>query len=243
MNRLASLASLALALVAVAPARADIIPDGVKPVDHELVIELARDFPDTHLVVFPTDVSAPWQRGEEREMGVAVITSATPRVTLGKFASEPRLFAVRGPLPEKPETIDRAWLTAHHAVTCDHVFVQLRYVDEDEGVARIRTVYRVTDVTDTAVRLEGVREERFGPDGAVRSRSVPPVGPAGGEPDRRGGWLPPLLRGDEPTGLAMLSAVDPARAPVLAAALAALALGLLAARRERASAGSARSSA
>ena len=207
---LAAVALLALA----APALADIIPDGVVPVSHEVRIEQARDFGVT-LVVFPTDASAPWQQ-ERHEVGIAVVTSGGALPAFGKWES-PRLWAVTGALPADPKTVTREWLTAH-AVECASVIERIRYAPEGDGVASIVTVYRVVEVSPQGVRLEGISETRLGEDGAVRSKGVPAVKPAA-EPDRRQGSAPPH---------------DPARSPAVAFGVAGLALGLLALRRRAA---------
>jgi hypothetical protein len=203
--RLAALALLALA----GPALADIIPDGVVPVSHEIRIEQARDFGVT-LVVFPTDASAPWQQ-EKHEVGIAVVTSGGAMPAFGKWRA-PSLWAVTGALPEDPKTVSREWLKAH-GVECGSAIERLRYVPEEEGVASIVTVYRVVEVSPQGVRLEGVAETRLGEDGAVKSKGVPAVKPAA---DRRSGSAPPR---------------DPARSPAVAFGVAGVALGLLVLRR------------
>jgi len=208
--RLAAVALLALAV----PALADIIPDGVVPVSHEVRIEQARDFGVT-FVVFPTDASAPWQQ-ERHEVGIAVVTSGGVMPAFGKWES-PRLWAVTGELPADLKTVSREWMTAH-GVECASSIDRVRYVPEEEGVASIVTVYRVVEVSPQGVRVEGISETRLGRDGAVKSKGVPAVKPA---PDRRSGSGP---------------VHDPARSPAVAFGVAGLALGLLVLRGRRPSA-------
>lgn len=204
------LAALAL-LVLAAPALADIIPDGVVPVSHEVRIEQARDFGVT-LVVFPTDASAPWQQ-EKHEVGIAVVTSGGVMPASGKWQS-PRLWAVTGELPADLKTVTREWMKAH-GVECATAIERLRYVPEEEGVASILTVYRVVAVSPQGVQLEGISETRLDEAGAVKSQGVP-----GAKPDRRSGSAPH----------------DPARSPAVAFGVAGVALGLLVLRKRRPSA-------
>lgn len=146
-------AAVVAALLAVfgplaAPARADLVPPGMHPVEHTLVFDDAPSFRQWRLCAFPV-------RGFG---GVEVVQPGVPFRFSGKYGT--RLYACRpdAALPEDAEAL-RAWLAAN-AAAVDIPVEEVRNVPLVSTLESVRTRLRFVGVEQGALQVEVVDEER-----------------------------------------------------------------------------------
>ena len=157
-TRLALLALLLPgALLSARAARADLLVEGYKGVQHELRVEGLGDHPELVFLLSPVAFGR----------GVAFVSSDQPFPYMK--AAEGRLYALRREealTDDDLRRIDLAWLKAHAVAVSWHEFSQLGQIPEERPEARIVTVFRVARLDGRKLVIEGVREELF--DDAVR---------------------------------------------------------------------------
>ncbi len=193
-TRLALLALLLPgALLSARAARADLLVEGYKGVQHELRVEGLGEHPELVFVLSPVAFGR----------GAAYVSSDRPLPYMK--AAEGRLYALRrdgAPAADDLRQIDLDWLKAHAVAVSWHEFSQLGQIPEERPEARIVTVFRLARLDGRKLVIEGVREELFDGAGKLLERRVPAVherAPDGeaaapdrapATPDRRGSWAP-----------------------------------------------------
>lgn len=137
-------------------ASADVLPPGYKGVNHVITFEVAEGAAGYTFLLYPTYV------GEPSDSTVSVVVPGQP-VSFYKLVS-PRIYAVTGPAPAL-DTLTRDWFEDPERPRSELELHQVAAVPDSDPTATIETVYRITGVEGTAVRVEEDHEVRLDADG------------------------------------------------------------------------------
>lgn len=140
-------------------ATADVIPDGVISIDHELRVEGQDDFPDMHFVLFPIMSGFHVLEGDDEDL---------------QFKFTPRLYAVPK-ATELPDSRDRfdytPFFEQEDLARTEVEVVVMNFVPDDSPVRRMRTVYRIDAIEGQRIHVTKT-EETWGADDVQIARTV-----------------------------------------------------------------------